>query len=140
VIDALIDAGADIEAPGSILGGGTPIADAVGFGQWRAARRLVERGARTTLWQAAALGLVDRVEERFRLRCRPNRGRGDSRVLARLPRRQVVTAEYPLEQGADLNWIGWNEQTPPDIATAQNAASLVECSTITVRPAPPSTS
>jgi uncharacterized protein len=65
VLDAPIDAGADLEAPGAVLGGGTPLADAVGFGQWRAARRLLERGARTTLWQAAALGLVDRVEEHF---------------------------------------------------------------------------
>src|SRR6478735_4147477 len=44
-LDALLDAGADIEAPGAVIGGGTPLADAVAFGQWRAARRLVERGA-----------------------------------------------------------------------------------------------
>jgi ketosteroid isomerase-like protein len=61
-LDALLDAGADIEADGGVIGGGTPIADAVAFGRWRAARRLLERGARTSLWQAAALGLVDRVE------------------------------------------------------------------------------
>jgi len=41
------------------------MSDAVAFGQWRAARRLVERGAQTTLWQAAALGLMDRVDEYF---------------------------------------------------------------------------
>jgi hypothetical protein len=46
-----------IEA-GAVIGGGAPLADAVAFGQWQAARRLVERGARTTLWQAAALGLM----------------------------------------------------------------------------------
>ena len=39
-IDALLDGGADIEAPGAVIGGGTPLADAVAFGQWRAARRL----------------------------------------------------------------------------------------------------
>lgn len=44
VLDALLDAGADIEAPGAVIGGGTPLADAVAFGQWQAARRLVERG------------------------------------------------------------------------------------------------
>lgn len=32
VLDALLDAGADIEAPGAIIGGGTPLADAVAFG------------------------------------------------------------------------------------------------------------
>ena len=57
-LDTLLDHGADIEAPGAVIGGGTPLADAVAFGQWQAARRLVERGARTTLWQAAALGLM----------------------------------------------------------------------------------
>ena len=40
-LDALLDAGADIEAPGAVIGGGTPLADAVAFGQWRAACRLV---------------------------------------------------------------------------------------------------
>jgi ankyrin repeat protein len=55
-LDALLDAGADIEADGAVLTGGTPLSDAVVFAQWSAARRLVERGARMTLWQAAALG------------------------------------------------------------------------------------
>lgn len=65
VLDALLDAGADIEAPGAVIGGGTPLADAVAFGQWNAAGRLAQRGARTTLWQAVALGLMDRVEKHF---------------------------------------------------------------------------
>jgi hypothetical protein len=38
VLDALLDNGANIEAPGAVIGGGTPLADAAGFGQWRAAR------------------------------------------------------------------------------------------------------
>ena len=37
VVDALLDAGADIEAPGAVIGGGTPLSDARGFGQWQAA-------------------------------------------------------------------------------------------------------
>jgi hypothetical protein len=61
-IDALLAAGADIEAPGAVLGGGSPLADAVGFGQWNAARRLVEAGATTRLQDAAALGLMDRLD------------------------------------------------------------------------------
>ena len=62
VIDALLDAGADIEARGAVIGGGTPMADATAFGQWNAARRLLERGAATTMWEASALGLLDRVK------------------------------------------------------------------------------
>src|SRR6476620_9349548 len=65
VLDALLDRGADIEAHGAVIGGGTPLADATAFGQWKAARRLIERGAKTSLWEAAALGLIDRVEEHF---------------------------------------------------------------------------
>src|SRR5438105_1617952 len=65
VLDALLDAGADIEAPGAVLGGGPPLADARGFKQWQAACRLVERGAETTLIDAATLGLADRVAEFF---------------------------------------------------------------------------
>lgn len=61
VLDALLDAGANIEAPGSVLGGGSPLTDAVGFKQWAAARRLVDRGAQTTVVSSAALGLVDRL-------------------------------------------------------------------------------
>ncbi len=36
-LDALLDAGADIDAPGAVLGGGGPVADARGFKQWAAA-------------------------------------------------------------------------------------------------------
>jgi hypothetical protein len=53
VLDALLDAGAEIDAPGAVIGGGTPLDDATAFAQWQAARRLVERGAHTTLWHTA---------------------------------------------------------------------------------------
>lgn len=65
VLDVLIDHGADIEARGAVIGGGTPLSDAVAFGQWKAVRRLIERGARSSLWESAALGLMDRVEACF---------------------------------------------------------------------------
>lgn len=68
VLDALLDAGADIEAQGAVIGGGTPISDATAFGQWNVARRLVERGATTTLWESATLGLMDRVQSSFAIR------------------------------------------------------------------------
>src|SRR6185436_720263 len=40
VLDALLDGGADIEAPGAVFTGGTAMSDAVVFAQWNAARRL----------------------------------------------------------------------------------------------------
>jgi uncharacterized protein len=48
VLDALLDAGADIHASGAVIGRGSPLADATAFAQWDAAYRLVERGATTT--------------------------------------------------------------------------------------------
>ena len=58
VLDQLLEGGADLEADGSVIDDGTPLADAVAFGQWKAARRLLERGATPNLWQAAALGEI----------------------------------------------------------------------------------
>jgi len=62
VAAALIDAGADLNAPdGSI---GTPLANAVGYGCWDVARLLVASGARVDApWTAAALGLLDQLEQ-----------------------------------------------------------------------------
>ncbi len=56
-----------LETPGASIAGGPPLDDAVGYGHWRVARRLVERGARVEkLWHAAALGIMS-VEVRQRL-------------------------------------------------------------------------
>jgi hypothetical protein len=49
LIDGLLDAGAELEARGGVIRGGTALDDAWAFGQWNAARRLVEHGARPTL-------------------------------------------------------------------------------------------
>jgi ankyrin repeat protein len=124
VLDALLDAGADIEAPGSLIGGGPPIADAVVFGQWQAARRLVERGARTNLWQSAALGLVDRVEAELAGEARTSDEITDAFWQA-CHGGQRETAELLLQRGAELNWLGWDDQTPLDIAAAQGADEVV---------------
>ncbi len=126
VLDALLDRGADIEAPGGVIGCGTPLADAVAFGQWRAARRLVERGARTTLWQAAALGLMARVEERFARDPKPAPDDVTSAFWCACHGGQGVAAAYLLERGADLNWVGYNELSPLDAARRSRAGELVE--------------
>jgi uncharacterized protein len=62
VARALIDGGAELETPGGSIG--TPLDNAIGYGCWHVARLLVQRGARVErLWHAAALGLLDRLEE-----------------------------------------------------------------------------
>lgn len=126
VLDALIDAGANIEAPGSIIGGGTPLADAVAFGQWEAARRLVERGARTTIWTAAGLGMRSRVEELCTSEPAPNLGEITNAFWSACHGGQRSAAEYLLARGADLNWIGHGEQTALDVARKSEAYDVAE--------------
>ena len=126
VLDALLDAGADIEAPGAVIGGGTPLADARGFAQWRAAHRLVERGARTTLPDAAALGLIERLEEAFAGDTAPAPEEITRAFWSACHGGQLASAEYLLDRGADLNWIPpWEDFTPLDAASRSGAGELV---------------
>jgi len=127
LLDALLDAGADIEAPGAVIGGGTPLADAVGFGQWKVARRLIERGARTTLAQAAALGLMDLVEEHFAGKALPTLDQINHAFWYACHGGQLRAAEYLLARDAELNWLpGWEKRTALDAARRSNADSVVE--------------
>jgi ankyrin repeat protein len=125
-LDALLDHGADIEASGGVIDNGTPLADAVAFGQWRAARRLVERGAQTALWQAAALGLIARVEEHFAADPVRAAGEATNAFWCACHGGQRVTAEYLLDRGADMNWIGHGGLSPLDAATRSGALGLAD--------------
>ncbi|MEU5951217.1 ankyrin repeat domain-containing protein [Streptomyces sp. NPDC047525] len=125
-LDALIDAGADIEASGAVIGGGTPLADARGFGQWRAARRLLEHGARADLQDAATLGLLDRVEAFLSAPGSPTGSEITSAFWGACHGGHLPTAQRLLRQGADVNWIGYDDMTPLDIARAQDADEVVQ--------------
>jgi uncharacterized protein len=122
-LDALLDAGADIEADGAVIGGGTALADAVAFSQWAAARRLLERGARTTLWQAAALGLVDRVSEEL-ARAAPSQRELDNTLWCAAHGGQRQTAELLLGRGADPRWVGHDDLTAAEAAERSGAPEL----------------
>jgi ankyrin repeat protein len=126
VLDILLDAGADIEAPGAVIAGGTPLDDAVAFGQWQAAHRLVERGAKTKLWHAAALGMMDQVKEHFNGSVLPAPDKFTEAFWQACHGGQRRTAEYLLEWGADLDWVGYDGLTPLDVARRSNADELVE--------------
>ena len=111
-LNALLDHGADIEAPGGVIGGGTPLADAVAFATWRAARRLVERGARPTIWQAAALGLMAEVEAHCATNPAPTADVITNAFWGACHGGQLLTAQFLLGRGADLNWVGHDRLTP----------------------------
>jgi ketosteroid isomerase-like protein/ankyrin repeat protein len=122
-LDALLDAGADIEADGAVIGGGTPMADAVAFGQWKAARRLLERGARTNLWQASALGLFDRVRDQLADH-EPAQQELDNALWCAAHGGQRETAELLLDRGADPAWVGHDNLTAAAAAERSDAHEL----------------
>jgi ankyrin repeat protein len=123
-LDALLDRGADIEAAGAVIARGTPLADAVAFGQWQAARRLVERGAKTALWQSAALGLQERVKSFFETGPAPGKEDVTKSFWCACHGGQRETAEYLLARGADLNWRGFDRLTPLGAAKRSGANAL----------------
>ena len=122
-LDALLDAGADIEADGAVIGGGTAMADAVAFGQWNAARRLLDRGARTTLWQAAALGLTDRVRDELS-RARPSQADLDNALWCAAHGGRRDIAELLVDRGADPAWVGHDDLTAAQAAERSHAHDL----------------
>ena len=125
VLDALLDSGADIEAAGAVFTGGTAMSDAVVFAQWNAARRLLERGATTTLWQAAALGLLDRVREVCLIAPAPTPENITNAFWHACRGGQQVTAHDLLDRGAEINWVGYDSKTPADAAHESGSAELV---------------
>lgn len=126
VLDALLDGGADLEAPGAIFTGGTALSDAVVFAQWRAARRLLERGARTTLWQAAALGLADTVRQHLAADPPPALRELSNALWNACRGGQVEVAALLHARGADLHWSGHDHKTPLDVARESGSVAMVE--------------
>jgi ankyrin repeat protein len=117
VAAALIDGGADIEVPdGSI---GTPLDNAIGYGCWHVAALLADRGARIDkLWHAAALGMLDRLQQLL------DAGSHTSWEVSQAfwhacSAGQRRAAEQLLAVGAELNWEpDYAKGTPLDAASA----------------------
>jgi ankyrin repeat protein len=125
-LDVLLDLGADIESPGSVIGGGTPLSDAVAFGQWQAARRLIARGAHSTIWQSAALGMMDRVQQYFIGDSKPSADEVTNAFWNACHGGQLEAARYLLTHRAALNWAGHGGLTPLDAAARNGSEELVE--------------
>jgi len=125
-IDALLDAGADIEADGAVIGGGSPLADARGHRQWAAASRLMERGACTTLVDEATLGLLDRVRARWDRPDAPDQDEVDAAFWGACHGGRSECARYLHELGAAIDRVPtWEPLTPLDAAERSGAGELV---------------
>lgn len=118
VAAALIDGGANIEATGASIVGGTPLDNAVGYGCWHVARLLVERGARVDrLWHASALGMMSRLEELLQGAPPPAAEDVNQAFWHACAGGQRRLAECLLARGADINWIpDYARGTPLDAA------------------------
>ncbi len=126
VLDALLDAGANIDAPGAVIAGGTPLADGTAFGQWTAARRLVERGAKTNYFADASLGLIEHLHDYFGGAAEPDADQIGDAFWAACHGGQLEAAQYLLERGAAMNRLpGWEEMTPLDAAARSGAHDVI---------------
>jgi uncharacterized protein len=124
-LDALLDGGANIESPGAIFTNGTAMSDAVIFAQWNAARRLLERGAKTTFTESAALGLLDRLVTCFEQEPKPASDQITAALWHACRGGELETARYLTGKGANMNWVGWEKTTPLDCALQSGNQDLV---------------
>jgi uncharacterized protein len=126
LIDALLDAGADIERAGSSIDGGPPLSCAVGYGQWEGARRLVARGAKTQLWHEAALGMMEAITARLEAAPALRGADLSGPFWNACHGGQLAAVQYLLAHGADLSWPApWSGQTPLDIAEQAERSDVV---------------
>jgi uncharacterized protein len=115
VARALLDGGADPEAPdGSI---GSPLDNAIGYSCWHVAELLAASGARIDkLWHAAALGRLDRLETL--LASNTDEEQISQAFWHACAASQRRAAERLLDAGADLAWVpDYAEGSPLDAAT-----------------------
>jgi uncharacterized protein len=126
LIDALLDAGADIEHPGSSINGGSPAQSALGYAQWQALRRLYTRGATIGLSDAAALGLMPLVTAAVAAVPPPDGEELSVAFWSACRAGQLEAARYLLRHGADRDWQApWSGETPLGAARDQYQDAVV---------------
>ena len=113
---ALIDGAADVETPNGSIG--TPLDNAIGYGCWHVARLLVQRGAKVDkLWHAAALGMLERLEELLSSQSGIKPQALSQAFWHACAAGQRRAAELLRNKGADLNWVPhYAKGTPLDAA------------------------
>jgi hypothetical protein len=99
---ALVDGGARLDTPGGSIG--TPLANAIGYGCWHVARLLADRGAPVeTLWEAAALGMLGRLDDLLAAGSPPTADEINEAFWQACHGGQRRAAERLLQAGADIN-------------------------------------
>jgi uncharacterized protein len=73
---------------------------------------------------AASLGLLNRVEMIFAQAPGPDREEITQALWSACNGGQLAAAQYLVEHGADINWIGWDDQTPLDLVDENTEAEL----------------
>jgi hypothetical protein len=118
VAEALILGGADLEARGGSIAGGTALENAIGYGCWRVARLLLNHGAKVEKpWHAAALGLTSLLEKLLPEIPAPSSEDVNHAFWQACRGGYRRTAEYLFARGADLNWIpDYAKETALEIA------------------------
>jgi len=125
VLDALLDAGADIDADGAVIADGTPLTDATAFGQWNAARRLLDRGAHVGEWEAAVMGLTERLTTLLDATTRDQEWL-NGLFWGACHGGQLETAKVLLDRGADPTWLGWDDLTPVGAAEREHRTDVAD--------------
>jgi ankyrin repeat protein len=119
VAEALVLGGADLEAKGGSIAGGTALENAIGYGCWRVARLLLGHGAKVEkLWHAAALGMTSVVESFFQQSSPPSSEDVNHAFWQGCRGGYRRTVEYLFARGADLNWVpDYAKEKPLEIAS-----------------------
>jgi len=131
MIEALLDAGAEIDIDGGIIANGTPLWEAVVFCNRHAAAKLIDRGATCNLIIAAGVGRLDLVQAYFDKegKLKANAGALPGWRKPRTPKScidsafgmacrngQMDTAKWLLEKGPNINKKNPAGETPLDQA------------------------
>lgn len=127
-LTALLDAGADIDAGGGVIAGGTPLGDATAFATWNAAHALVARGAKTSPFDLAALGMTDELLAALPTDTDSAAGLDELNhaLWSACHGGHLDTAQALVARGANVDWLpGWEHATPLDIAARAGAYDVI---------------
>jgi ankyrin repeat protein len=119
VAEALVLGGADIEAGGGSIAGGTALENAIGYACWRVARMLLNYGAKfEKLWHVAAIGTTSMLEKFIQERSEPTSEEVNHAFYHACRGGYRRTAEFLFARGADLNWVpDYSNETPLETAS-----------------------